>query len=81
MFQDTSDLVKRNGGRAPLTYQSFIKLVGKLGPPPAPAADPPYSLPGQAPGAKGTEPEATNIPTWKEMGFETAPSTLFKVCT
>ena len=77
--QDTSELVKRNGGKAPLTYQSFIKLVGKLGPPPAPAADPPGSLPGPAPGAVGAGPESTYVPTWEEMGFKTAPSTLFKV--
>ena len=76
--QDTSELVRRNGGKPPLTYQSFIKLVDKLGNPPAPVADPPAHLPSPAAGAEGTEPEATYVPTWQEMGFKTAPSTLFK---
>ena len=76
--QDTSELVRRNGGKPPLTYQSFIKLADKLGNPPAPVADPPVRLPSPAAGAVGTEPEATYVPTWQEMGFKTAPSTLFK---
>jgi len=42
---DPNVLIAKNGGKAPLTMQSFQKVVDKAGPPPAPAADPPSSLP------------------------------------
>ncbi len=76
--QDTSEIVKRNGGKPPLTMKAFEKLVDKMGDPPAPAVDPPAQLPGPAPGAKGTEQEATSVPTLAELGYEEAPTSPFK---
>ncbi len=78
--QDTEELVRRNGGKPPLTMQSFTKLVDKAGSPPAPAPDPPAALPAPAAGAAGTEPSATGVPTWQEMGFKEGPTSPFKVC-
>ena len=28
---DTGEIVRRNGGKAPLTYQSFVKLIDRSG--------------------------------------------------
>ena len=52
-FQDTDELVSRNGGRPPLTMVSFTKLVDRVGAPPAPAPDPPGQLPGPEAGVLG----------------------------
>ncbi|GAX79468.1 hypothetical protein CEUSTIGMA_g6909.t1 [Chlamydomonas eustigma] len=75
---DTAELVKKNGGRPPLTMQAFTKLVDKMGDPPYPATDPPAKLPPLSEDAPGTRPEDTCVPTWQEMGFKAPPSTLFK---
>lgn len=77
---DTAMLVARNNGAAPLTMQSFTKLVDRVGPPPAPRPAP-TRVPPPAPGAPGTEPEATGVPTWQEVGFKEPPTTIFKVRT
>lgn len=75
---DPAVLVRRNNGAAPLTYQSFTKLVDKVGPPPAPLPTP-DAVPPPLAGAPGAEPEATSVPTWQEVGFKEAPTTIFKV--
>lgn len=42
---DPNVLIAKNGGKVPLTMQSFQKVVDKVGAPPAPVADPPSRLP------------------------------------
>lgn len=72
-------LVRRNGGSPPLTYQSFCKLVGNVGNPPPPAADPPAAMPAPRPGSAGLGVEKDICaPTWQEVGFKEAPVTIFK---
>ncbi|KAG2432367.1 hypothetical protein HYH02_012940 [Chlamydomonas schloesseri] len=75
---DTDMLVARNGGSAPLTMQSFTKLVDRVGDPPAPAPDPPAAIPPPAPDMPSAAPAATGVPTWQEVGFKEAPRTIFK---
>ncbi|KAG1670815.1 hypothetical protein FOA52_003406 [Chlamydomonas sp. UWO 241] len=75
---DTSELVERNGGKAPLTMTSFTKLLDKAGKPHAPASDPSAALPGPAKGAVGTAEDETSVPTWQEVGFTEAPTSPFK---
>lgn len=75
---DPGQLLARAGGRAPLTMQSFLKLVAALGDPPAPAPDPPARLPGPAPGTKGAEEGATGIPSLAALGYTEAPTSPFK---
>lgn len=76
--QDTDMMVKRSGGKPPLTMQSFTKLVDKVGDPPAPlpapAAIPP---PGDLVATWGSPLE---VPTLQEVGFTGTPTTIFKVC-
>ena len=47
---DPAELARKNGGAPPLTYQSFLKLLDKVGPPPAPL-EAPSSLPPPLPDA------------------------------
>ncbi len=54
-------LVMRNGGSPPLTMQSFVKLVDKVGDPPAPAPDPPAAIPPPAPDMPSADPAATQV--------------------
>jgi hypothetical protein len=76
-MQDTDAMVKRNGGKPPLTMQSFTKLVDKAGDPPAalvvPSIIPP---PGHVVEAWGSPLE---VPTLQEVGFTGTPTTIFKV--
>jgi cryptochrome len=37
-------LLEKNGGKAPLTYQSFIGLIGRIGDPPRPLPEPSVQL-------------------------------------
>jgi cryptochrome len=71
-------LVQQAGGKAPTTMQSFTKLVDKVGPPPAPGPDAPAVLPPPAPSAPGTSPDVTSIPTLAEVGYTSAPTTIFR---
>ena len=77
-MQDTDAMVKRNGGKPPLTMQSFTKLVDKAGDPPAalvtPSIIPP---PGPVVEAWGSPLE---VPSLQEVGFTGTPTTIFKVC-
>ncbi len=77
--QDTASLVQRNGGKPPLTYQSFIKLVDKLGDPPSPVASAPAQIPPPWANALGADVAATRVPTLEEVGFQEKPTTMFKV--
>jgi hypothetical protein len=72
-------LVARNGGSPPLTMVSFCKLVDRVGDPLPPAPDPPAAIPGPAPDMPSTDPAATEVPTWQEVGFKEEPATIFKV--
>jgi cryptochrome len=62
---DPSILISKNGGKAPMTMQSFQKLVDKVGPPPAPAADPPSELPACPLVSDG----GYGVPSMKEIGY------------
>lgn len=76
--QDTEWLVRQAGGTAPITMQSFIKLVDKVGPPPA-AVEAPAAVPPPAADAAGTSASETYVPTWQESGFADEPQSPFKV--
>lgn len=72
-------LIQRNGGKAPLTMQSFTKLVDKLGDPPAALAAP-AAIPPPAPGVVEGWGAAVDVPTLAEVGLAGTPTTIFKVC-
>ena len=76
---DTSDVVAKNGGKAPLTYKGFEKAITALGPPPAPVEDPPAKLPPIAADSKGTDSETTSVPSLRELGYPDEASTDIKV--
>ncbi|MEW5299813.1 MAG: hypothetical protein WDW38_010854 [Sanguina aurantia] len=75
---DTASIVRRNGGKVPLTMGSFNSLVDRIGDPPAPAPGPPSAIPPPAEGAAGTAAAETRVPTCAEMGFKDAPTSVFK---
>lgn len=57
------DIVQKNAGRPPLTYQSFLKLAGKPSPPLASAIS---SLP---PVGVGGDCETLRVPTIEDLGY------------
>ncbi|KAK9804209.1 hypothetical protein WJX72_001282 [[Myrmecia] bisecta] len=73
---DTGELVQRNGGKPPLTYKAFEKLIASVGLPAPPAADPPASLPPVPSQAAGGRP--THVPSLKDLGYQDEPTTVFK---
>ena len=75
---DTADICIKNGGRAPLTYKGFEKAIAALGPPLAPAPDPPARLP-PFEARKGTEDGETAVPSLAELGYPPQATTVFKV--
>lgn len=66
-------LARKNGGAPPLTYQAFLKLLDKAGPPPAPL-EAPSSLPPPLPAASTqvTWEAEGGIPTLRELGYPDA---------
>lgn len=70
------DLIELNGGRPPASMSQFEKLQKQAGEPLAPAADPPKTLP-SAP--KGADPKKHAVPTLKELGYNSDPTTPYKV--
>ncbi len=65
---DPDQLIKANRGRAPQTYQSFCKLVARLGPPLETVASP-ASLPSLAEVTEAQYP----IPSLSELGYPAQP--------
>ncbi|XP_064936443.1 (6-4)DNA photolyase isoform X2 [Musa acuminata AAA Group] len=61
---DPAEVIKKNGGRPPLTYQSFVALAGK---PPDPLAKTYSELP---PVGNVGKVELLNIPTIEELGYK-----------
>ncbi len=55
----------KNGGKAPLTYQSFCRLVGK---PPPPLNDPPAKIPGPAADLNNVDITAV-VPSLEDLGY------------
>lgn len=76
---DTRDVVAKNGGKAPLTYKGFEKAIAALGPPAAPAEDPPARLPPVDPTARGADSNETNVPSLADIGYPDEASTDIKV--
>jgi hypothetical protein len=70
-------MVKRSGGKPPLTMQSFTKLVDRVGDPPAPL-EAPATIPAPGPGVDSWG-SPCEVPTLQEVGFTGTPSTIFKV--
>ncbi|KAL6334320.1 hypothetical protein AAG906_014721 [Vitis piasezkii] len=64
---DCADIIQKNGGRPPLSYQSFLKLAGQ----PSWASSPLSTTLSWLPpvGDVGTC-EISNVPTVKELGYE-----------
>ncbi|XP_034695357.1 (6-4)DNA photolyase isoform X2 [Vitis riparia] len=64
---DSADIIQKNGGRPPLSYQSFLKLAGQ----PSWASSPLSTTLSWLPpvGDVGTC-EISNVPTVKELGYE-----------
>lgn len=75
--QDPELLLARNGGKAPLTMQSFTKLVDAVGTPPAPAADPPAQLRAIA-AAAAREVGDAGVPSLAAIGYPPSGTTPFK---
>jgi cryptochrome len=75
---DPQLLLARNGGKPPLTMQAFTKLADAVGPPPAPAADPPEKLPPLAPQAASLDAAASGVPSLADIGYPPAGTTPFK---
>lgn len=71
--QDPEQLVAQNGGKPPVTMQSFTKLIEKVGDPRAPLPSPTVMPP------PGPVDELVSVPTLQEVGFTEEPSTIFKV--
>lgn len=74
---DPQLLLARNGGKPPLTMQSFTKLVDAVGAPPAPAADPPEKLP-PLPSKAEAQATAADVPSLADIGYPPAGTTPFK---
>lgn len=75
--QDTDLMVKKSGGKPPLTMQSFTKLVDKVGDPPPPLPTPVLiPAPGPVVGVWGSPLE---VPSLQEVGLTGTPTTIFKV--
>lgn len=62
-----SDIIQKNGGRPPLSYQSFLKLAGKPSWASSPLSTTPASLPSI--GEVGNI-ETSKVPTTSELGYE-----------
>ncbi|KAL4418944.1 hypothetical protein ABPG77_009124 [Micractinium sp. CCAP 211/92] len=76
---DPQMLLDRNGGKPPITMQSFTKLVDSVGAPPAPAADPPEKLPPLPPKAEAQAAAAeADVPSLTDIGYPPAGTTPFK---
>jgi len=60
-----ADVIAKNGGKAPLTYQSFCRLVGK---PPPPLNDPPAKIPGPAADLNNVDITAV-VPSLEDLGY------------
>lgn len=73
LLQDTEQLLAQNGGKVPLTMQSFTKLIDKVGEPTAPLTAPATICP------PGPVDEVVSVPTLAEVGFTQQPTTIFKV--
>jgi hypothetical protein len=71
----TEAVVAKNGGRPPLSYRAFERTIAALGPPPAPAEDPPAKLPPLGPISKE---EITSVPSLAELGYPPKASTDIK---
>lgn len=76
-MQDTDAMVKRAGGKPPLTMQSFTKLVDKAGDPPAPL-EAPSTIPPPGAVVEGWG-SSLDVPTLQEVGFTGTPTTIYKV--
>ena len=76
---NTEDVCAKNGNKPPLSYKSFEKAIAALGPPAAPAPDPPAKLPPMHAAAKGAGAEETAVPTLAELGYPPQATTSIKV--
>lgn len=63
LFNPT-DIIQKNGGKPPLSYQSFVKLAGE---PPSPLATKYSSLPPVGPLGSC---DVSEVPTIKDLGYE-----------
>ncbi|KAI5392536.1 (6-4)DNA photolyase isoform X1 [Lathyrus oleraceus] len=63
---DPSDIIQKNGGKPPLSYQSFVKLAGE---PPSPLSTKYSSLP---PVGHLGSCEISEVPSVKDLGYEDA---------
>eukprot|EP01023_Acetabularia_acetabulum_P018339 TRINITY_DN19260_c0_g1_i4.p1 TRINITY_DN19260_c0_g1~~TRINITY_DN19260_c0_g1_i4.p1 ORF type:complete len:559 (+),score=75.32 TRINITY_DN19260_c0_g1_i4:1767-3443(+) len=70
---DMKQLVDLNRGETVSSYGNFRKLIGGVGEPPLPVADPPSKLPGFRQQAEGVENKNTAVPTLHEMGYTHVP--------
>jgi cryptochrome len=66
---DPKMVITANGGKPPLTYAAFCKLVDRLGAPPAPVADPPAMFPPAPAAAEASVPFPSGIPTTAALGY------------
>jgi cryptochrome len=72
---DSAALIERNGGKPPLTYKAFEKLMKDVGAPAAPLIDAPHQLPPVHAAAGMAD---TGVPTTAELGYDGAATTTLK---
>lgn len=72
---NTEDVLAKNGGRPPLSYKSFERAMHALGPPAAPAEDPPARMPPLGP----TLNVDGSVPTLAQLGYPATATTDIRV--
>ena len=75
---DPADIVRRSGGKAPLTMKSFEKIINAMGDPQAPAADPPATLPCPANNAPRCSEIESLVPFLVDLGYSDSATTPFR---
>jgi len=71
---DPRAVISANNGTPPLTYTAFQKVIGKLGAPPAPVADPPLSFPPPLADAEALAGFPHGIPSVAALGYPPFPA-------
>lgn len=74
---DPADIVRRSGGKSPLTMKSFEKIINSMGDPPPPVSDPPATLPGPATDAPRCDAYQSLVPSLVDLGYSDPSTTPF----
>ena len=72
-------LIEKNSGTPPASMKAFESLLGKVGLPAAPAADPPEKLMAPGPELKKTKDIYDSVPSLKDLGYDDEATTSIHV--